>query len=312
MQNKNIKKVLRIFPLLDKERKKKALLWLKRHGYQPKQQPPTQQSYRVASPPGSARLLRLPMYLEILGSNGQGLGYYNTSIITDGGAGVAAQGNAATILNIPGTTNAVLNQNNSTNSVDTTFGHFTVRAMTFSTRQTPWAKMRVVGIETTILSTPANPCRPRPGDLGTNTALGLGYAVPPRLLLKNYRVAGSANLFLQDGFIDGTFFDVERFMLGGLRAYPILESPKTLKVDIAISGEHYQGSDDALAPDPPYTLSNGTLIPADTTATFTVNAIVDVLDDMEYGEPINKPPYARGINMERIEPPSGQSFIVGE
>jgi hypothetical protein len=309
-KSEEIQKVIRIFPLLDKKRKKKALAWLKRHGYQPNNTPPVEQDYRVASPPGSARLLRLPMYLENLGSNGQGLGYYNNSIITDAGAGVAAQNNAATILNIDSTTNPVLNQNNSTNSEDTTFGHFTVRAMTFSTRQVPWAKMRVVGIETTIINTPALPLRPRPTDATTNNALGVGFAVPPRLLLKNYRVAGSANLFLQDGFIDGTFFDVERFMLGGLRAYPILESPKLLKVDVAISGEHYHGS--AAALDGNVTISDDTTVPSQTNATFTVNAIVDVLDDMDYGEPIEKPPYARGINMERREPPYGQSFIVGE
>ena len=310
MPKKDIEKMLRVFPLLDPVRKRKALAWLKRHGYKPKVQPPVDQNYRVASPPGPARLLRLPMYLDILGASGQGLGYYNGSILTDGGAGTRANENAATILNIANTLNPVLNQNNSTNSQDQTFGHFTVRAMTFSTRQTPWAKMRVVGIETTMIATPAQPCLPLVDDVGTNASLGIGFAVPPRLLLKNYRVAGSANLFLQDGFIDGTFFDVERFMLGGLRAYPILDSPKTLKVDVAISGEHYHGSAAALAT--ALTLTNGTTVPTNTNATFTVNAIVDVLDDVEYGAIVNRPPYARGINMDRIEPPEGQSFIIGE
>ena len=308
---KDIQKVLKIFPLLDQERKKRAYAWLKRHGYNPTLKPPIEQDYRVHSPPGPARLLRLPMYLDVLGSNGQGLGYYNSSIITDGGAGAKALNNASTIVNIPSATKPVLNQNNSANSEDTTFGHFTIRSMTFSTRKTPWAKMRVIGIETTMMVTPSQPALPRSGDAGTNTALGIGFAVPPRLLLKNYRVAGSANLFLQDGFIDGTFFDVERFMLGGLRAYPILESPKTLKVDVAISGEHYQGTTNALLTQ--LTISStGTTVPTDTSATFSVNAIVDVLDDMDYGKSPNPPPYARGINLDRNEPASGQSFIIGE
>ena len=156
---------------------------------------------------------------------------------------------------------------------------------------------------------PASPLLPDASDVGDNVPLGIGFAVPPRILLKNYRVSGSANLFLQDGYIDGTFFDVERFMLGGLRAYPILKSPKTLKVDVAVSGEHYHGSVGALGTQ--LSLSNGTNIPSSTSLTFSVNAIVDVLDDAEYGES-PEGPYARGINLERTPPESGQSFIVGE
>ena len=144
---------------------------------------------------------------------------------------------------------------------------------------------------------------------GETLLLHVSCAVPPRILLKNYRVSGSANLFLQDGYIDGTFFDVERFALGGLRAYPILKSPKTLKVDVAISGEHYHGSAGALGTQ--LSLSNGVDVPSSTSLTFSVNAIVDVLDDKEYGES-PEGPYARGINLERTPPESGQSFIVGE
>lgn len=306
--NKDVEKMLRVFPLLDPERKRKALLWLRARGYEPQTTPPIEQDYRVLSGPGT-RLLRIPMFLELLGTSGQGLGYYNSSVITDGGAGVAALNNPSTLVSIGTGTNPVLNQNNSTVSQDTIFGHFTIKDMTFSTRQTPWAKMRVLGIETTMNYVPANPALPRTGDVGESTALGIGYAVPPRILMKNYRVSGSANLFLQDGYIDGTFFDVERFMLGGLRAYPVLESPKTLKVDIAISGEHYHGTPGALGTQ--LVLSNGTNVPSATNLTFSVNAIVDVLDDMDYGES-PKGPYARGINLERIPPKSGQSFIVGE
>jgi hypothetical protein len=180
--------------------------------------------------------------------------------------------------------------------------------MTFSTKQTPWAKMRVVGIETNVRSTPSSPLLPDPSDNGTNTALGIGLGVSPRILLKNYRVSGSANLFLQEGYIDGTFFSVKRQMFGGLRSYPLLESPKVLKVDIALSGEHYHGS-----PIAGRTLSfdNSVNVPTDTTYSVSVSAIVEVLDDTEYG--LGRPgPYSRGASMLRNPPAGGQSFISGE
>ena len=307
--NADIAKVLRLFPLLDPERKSKALLWLRDRGYEPVTEPPIEQDYINRSGPGTGKLLRIPMFLEILGASGQGLGYYNNSVITDSGAGSAASNNAATIINIPSTTLSVLNQNNSTVSTDAIFGHFTITGMTFSTRQTPWAEMRVLGIETSLNYAPAQPCLPATADVGDNKALGIGFANPPRILLKNYRVSGSANLFLQDGYIDGTFFDVDRYMLGGLRAYPKLTSPKTLKVDVAVSGEHYHGSVAALGTQ--LILTDGTNVPTATTLTFSVSAIVDVLDDMDYGES-KEGPYSRGINLERKPPESGQAFIIGE
>lgn len=308
-KDKMLEKILRVYPLLDPERKRKALVWLKKNGYSPNLIPPNKQTYKVKSPPGPGRILRIPMFLENLGTSGEGLGYYNTSVITDGGAGAAAVDNSVAMVSIPAATNAVLNQYNSSVSTDTTFGHFTIKSLTFSTRQVPWAVMRVVGLETVINYVPSSPALPRAGDVGENTALGVGLACPPRILLRNYRVSGSANLFLQDGYIDGTFFDVERFTLGGLRAYPILKSPKTLKIDVAISGEHYHGTAGALGT--ALTLSNGTAVTSDTNLTFSVNALVDVTVDTTYGENANTPA-TRGINMARIPPKRGQSFIIGE
>ena len=307
--NEDIAKVLRLFPLLDQDRKKKALSWLRARGYEPVTEPPLEQNYVHRAGPGTGKLLRVPMFLETLGASGQGLGYYNSSVITDSGAGSAASNNAATIVNIPSTTSPVLNQNNASVSTDSIFGHFTIKNMVFSTRQTPWAEMRVLGIETALSYAPAQPCLPAITDVGLDESVGIGFANPPRILLKNYRVSGSANLFLQDGYIDGTFFDVDRYMLGGLRAYPVLKSPKTLKVDVAVSGEHYHGSIAALGTQ--LILTDGTNVPTATTLTFSVSAIVDVLDDMDYGES-KEGPYSRGINLERNPPESGQAFIIGE
>ena len=310
-------KLLRIFPVLKGAKQKKAFTWLKANGYLRGSLPPNTQTFTVEGPPGRGRLERVPMSLELLGSSGEGLGYYNPNVITDGGAGAAAVNNSVTMVNMPINQPPVLNQYDSTISGDQTFGHYTITAMTFSTRQTQWAKLRVVGIETVLNYTPMVPLI-MAGDAAT-VSRGVGLASPPRLLMKNYRVSGSANLFIQDGYIDGTFFDVERLLLGGLRAYPILESPNTLKVDVALIGEHYHGS---LAVGfigiPTTFFINGVgfiggtcVIPYSTDYTFSVNAIVEVLDDTSYGKSLPGPS-SRGLNLVRTPPKRGQSFIIGE
>ena len=308
-RDEDFMKLLRAFPFLDAERKQKAVSWMKRNGYSASFNVPDEQEYLTLSPPKKGQLVRIPMYLESIGTGGEGAGYYNSSIITDAGAGSVAQDNSTVLLNIAATTDAVLNQYNSGSSTDSTFGHFCVKALTFSTRQTPWSKMRVLGIETVMTQTPANPLLPNNADVGGNVALGIGYACPPRILLKNFRVSGSASLFLQEGYIDGTFFDADRFDLGGLRAYPLLESPKTLKVQVAVTGEHYHGSAGALGTT--LALSNGVTVPQATNISFSVNAIVDIIEDEDFGV-MEDGPYARGLNMKRIPPKSGQSFIIGE
>ncbi len=306
----DIARILRAYPFMDTALQNKANRWLKKRGYDPKAKPNREQNYLVPSPPGRGNLVRIPMFLDRLGASGQGLGYYNNSIITDAGAGVAARNNNVTLLNITTAQEPVLNQYNSAISQDQVFGHFVVSGMTFSTRQTPWVKMRVVGIETLLTYTPAQPLLPNASDVGSSVPLGVGYACPPRILLRNFRVAGSANLFLQDDYIDGTFFSVKRFAFGGLRAFPLLESPKTLKIDIAISGEHYHGSAAALGTQL-YLQQDDATVPSATNVTFSVNAVVDIRDDTSYGK--NKGgPYQRGLNIVRTPPKDGQAFLIGE
>lgn len=310
-------KLMRLFPVLTGVQQRKAYSWLEKHGYLRGSVPPQTQTYTVKSPPGRGRLERVPMYLELLGSGGEGLGYYNTNVITDAGAGTAANENSVTLINMPGNKFPVLNQYDSTKTTDTTFGHYVISGMTFSTKQAPWAKMRVVGLETVINYTPMSPLAP--AQEADTDPLGIGLASPPRIMLKNFRVSGSANLFIQDGYIDGTFFDVERLLMGGLRAYPILKSPKTLKCDIAVMGEHYHADSRTLTDIMTYGVTGGSTplgagtitVPYATDYSFSVNAIVDVLDDTTYGESLTGPA-TRGLNMVRTPPKRGQSFIVGE
>jgi len=302
-------KLLRIFPVLKGGKQKKAFAWLKANGYLRGSLPPNTQAYAVEGPPGRGRLERMPMSLELLGSSGEGLGYYNADVITDAGAGVAAQNNSVTLVNLPRARFPALDQYNSAISLDPVFGHYNITAMTFSTRQTEWAKLRVVGIETVLNYAPMAPLIPI-GD-ATNSR-GIGLASAPRIMLKNYRVSGSANLFIQDGYIDGTFFDVDRLLLGGLRAYPMLDSPNTLKVDVALMGEHYHMPIAGGAPVPlNFGVGGPIAVPFDTDYTFSVNAIVEVLDDTSYGKSLPGPA-SRGLNLVRTPPKRGQSFIVGE
>ena len=86
-------KLLRIFPVLKGGKQKKAFAWLKANGYLRGSLPPNTQAYAVEGPPGRGRLERMPMSLELLGSSGEGLGYYDPlgagpgtagCVITDG------------------------------------------------------------------------------------------------------------------------------------------------------------------------------------------------------------------------------------
>jgi len=300
-----IKELRRLIPILPEAQQKEAILYLRRIGEldAATEDNSSELIFSAKSVPNDQNQLRIPMYLETFDG-----GYYQNSIITDAGEGLPARANPTVIVDISNTRLPVLDQTIASYSTDSTFGHYIIKGMTFSTRQTPWSKMRVVGIETDVRYTPTSPVLPDSANNGDNVALGIGLGVAPRILLKNYRVSGSANLLLQEGYIDGTFYSVKRQMFGGLRAYPVLESPKTLKIDIALSGEHYHGS--AIG-GRTITFSNGINVPTSTNYSVTVAAIVEVIDDVQYGR-TTPAPYARGESLLRTPPANGQSFISGE
>lgn len=303
-KEQKIEELRRLIPILPEAQQKEAILYLKKmDALDLTKEDYSELIFSAKSVPNDQNQLRIPMYLETFDG-----GYYQNSIITDTGVGLPATANPTVIVNISDATLPVLDQTIANYSADMTFGHYIIKGMTFSTRQTPWAKMRVVGIETNVRYTPNSPLLPDPANVGDNVAMGIGLGVAPRILLKNYRVSGSANLLLQEGYIDGTFYSVKRQLFGGLRAYPVLESPKTLKIDIALSGEHYHGS--AVA-GRTIDFSNGVNVPTSTNYSVTVAAIVEVIDDVEYGKS-TPAPYARGESLLRTPPANGQSFISGE
>lgn len=300
----DIERLKKILPILPELEKKEAINYLRSIGELTDDVvDDSGLVFNSKSVPGKGRQLRIPMYLESFDA-----GYYTNNIITDAGTGAPSRGNPTVLISIPSTQMPVVDQNIATYTVDDTFGHFVIKGLTFSTRQTPWSKMRVVGLETDVKYTPMSPVIPDAAGVGTNQAIGVGLSNKPRMLLKNYRVSGSANLFLQEGYIDGTFWSVKRELFGGLRAYPVLESPKTLKVDVALSGEHFHGFPVGANN---LEFENGTNVPTDTNISVTVCAIVEVIDDNEFGSS-ESGPYARGESLQRTPPERGQAFISGE
>lgn len=74
-----------------------------------------------------------------------------------------------------------------------------------------WALIKIVGIVTQ--QTPA-----ATGSIG---------------VMQDFKVGGSANLFLTESWVSMTDYDVDKDSFGGLRAYPVLRSPNQAQIDVA-------------------------------------------------------------------------------
>lgn len=117
----------------------------------------------------------------------------------------------------------------------------------------------------------------------------LGYSAywrgsSPILLVRGLNVGGSANLFIQQGYIDAISFSDMLDEFSGLRANPILESPNQAYIEAAVSG-----------------------MPL-TSLSFTLDLVCEILDDRDLGSPIPGP-YARRDALMRYDPPDGQGFV---
>ena len=201
-------------------------------------------------------------------------------------------------------------------------GFTTVRGFRFRTPQIEWAKLRIVGFSNSTTAVPrgeyANPpiispvwpqlpmtmdTAPIPlwNDLGKDYSepvrsnagalpmSRLGYSAywrgsSPILLVRGLNVGGSANLFIQQGYIDAISFSDMLDEFSGLRANPILESPNQAYIEAAVSG-----------------------MPL-TSLSFTLDLVCEILDDRDLGSPIPGP-YARRDALMRYDPPDGQGFV---
>jgi hypothetical protein len=197
-------------------------------------------------------------------------------------------------------------------------GFTTVRGFRFRTPQIEWAKLRIVGFSNSTTAVPrgeyANPpiaspvwpqlpmtndfpftdlgkdySEPVRSNAGNLPMSRLGYSAywrgsSPILLVRGLNVGGSANLFIQQGYIDAISFSDMLDEFSGLRANPILESPNQAYIEAAVSG-----------------------MPL-TSLSFTLDLICEVLDDRDFGAPIPGP-YARRDALMRYDPPNGQGFV---
>ena len=196
-------------------------------------------------------------------------------------------------------------------------GFSSVRGFRFRTPVLEWAKLRVVGFQVSTRPVPRGeyafppiynevwpqvPMRgndigidysnPPPNTMSSN-ALGpmsaKGYSAywrgsAPILLAKNLAVGGSANLFIQEGYIDTIPFADSVPEFPGLRAYPVLDPPNRAYIDAAVSGQPLTGM------------------------TFSMYLLCDILDDADFGAPISGP-YGRRDALMRFDPPDGQGYV---
>jgi len=232
-------------------------------------------TFEVNAPPGIGRLVAIPMYLYELDNQPtfpSGVDPKNpqtgwTTVTTGTGALQTDEANPTVIVNIPPFATDGITANRK------------VTGLYFRSPILEWATVRIVGFQ---VSTKACPLPEFIQDLPTGIPIpnGGGFLpgslIPqlytsnqrPTLLVRNLNVGGSANLFPQGEYVDATVYSTLIPEYAGLRDNPILESPNRAYLSAAVVGVPY------------------------TSMTFTIQLIVDILDDTEFGR--HQPgPYAR-------------------
>jgi hypothetical protein len=260
--------------------------------------------FQANSPPGQKRLLRLPFYLynvepDIvsqgnIGAHGPPAGG-RSLYVTGNGDEVADESNPVVIVNLPSFLEDGTNVNN------TSFSSKVV-GLKFRTPQIEWADLQIVGLTLWQKRSPflgyneaATTPSPVPGTAAagyiTPTGQFAGGAtaayytnLPAHIFLNNFTVGGGANLFMQDGFVDGNIFDERIPDFAGLRAYPKLDSPNRAYLDVAVQG--------------------GGLA----TVTFCVSLICEDLRDVQYGKGIPGP-YVRRDASSRETNEGGNVYV---
>lgn len=88
---------------------------------------------------------------------------------------------------------------------------------TLRTNSLPFATNKLIGFQASVYGTDS-----------TNGCIGL---------LRNLKVQGSPNLFLEDGWIQAAQYDASKESMGGLRAYPVLQNTNYASVEIGAAGD---------------------------------------------------------------------------
>jgi len=208
--------------------------------------------FQAQAPAGVGRMVRLPFYP------------------TSGAAGyITGNGDATASTTIP------------TVSVSLTGGGFygtQPASFTMTTPQISWATLRIVGFETDIHSTAFTDT--------TAATLANNSVSAPKLVVQDLQIGGGANLFTHEDFADAEIYDAAQPEFCGLRDYPILKSPNTAQVTVAVVG-----AEGAAAAD------TNVLV-------FSAALLCEVLQDDNYGSHIPGPYARKGAMVRR-----GGSFV---
>ena len=141
-------------------------------------------------------------------------------------------------------------------------------AITLQTPQISWATLRIVGFEVEI-----NQAQ----NVSTSTAQTItNSVVPPKLVVKDLKIGGGANLLTHEDFGDAAIYDAAQPEFCGLRDYPLLKSPNVATVQVAVVGALTGNG-----------AGNGSGM------LFACALLCEVLQDDTYGSSIPGP-YARG------------------
>ena len=213
----------------------------------------------ATAPPGQGRLCRIPFYLN-----------------TD-------QGNAEFQCLVAGS--ALLN--NSTESPIVAVGSNTQGigpTSTFKTPEISWATMRLVGFEVDI-NFPPNPGGA--ANSATTNATGASNNVV-QVLVKDLMIGGGATLFVHEDFANASVYASSNSSFAGLRDYPLIKSPNVAQVDVSMF-QNTAGTLPAAA---------GTYLSSSGQVTMSMNLVVEILQDDQYGSHMPGP-YARKGAMVR-------------
>ena len=235
-------------------------------------------TFDVKSPPGIGRLVGIPLYLYDLDPQpgfpiNPFLAPSWSTVTTAAGILLPDEVNPTVIVNIP-----PLDLNGAANRV--------VKGLRFRSPILEWAMVRIVGFQA---STQCAPLPTVPGSLPVSPPALPGGALVgadllpfeyttsqrPLLLVKNLNVGGSANLFPQGEYADATVYSTLIPEYAGLRDNPILESPNRAFLTAAVVGVPF------------------------TSMTFSMQLIVDILDDTEFGAHRQGPYARRGAQARR-------------
>jgi len=151
-------------------------------------------------------------------------------------------------------------------------------SMLLTTPQISWATLRIVGFEVSI-NAPSNQA---------SSSLG-------EIVLQDLKIGGGANLFVHEDYAPANIYASGNDSFSGLRDYPLLKSPNTAQVTMAVAGALGVGTAAAAA---------NTAAQMQTQQLVCCNLVVEILQDDNYGSHIPGPYARKGAMVRR-----GGSFV---